>query len=123
MPSLRDAMKRLRAGEVVVTGPDYPVDENGPPVTFFGAASRLPAGYIRIPLRTGSPVMTVVVRDRDGVYSVESNPPMELVRTGDRDQDMTVNLRRVLDEVEAFIREKPEEWMMFEPVWKDDIAR
>lgn len=119
--TLRDAMKRLRAGGVVVTGPDYPTDEDSPPVIFFGAPANLPTGYVRIPLRTGSQVMVVAIWHRDGTYRIEGNPPMALVRTGDRDQDVMVNLRRILDEVEAFIRERPEEWMMFTPVWKDDV--
>lgn len=119
--SLRDAITRLREGGAVVTGPDYPADEDGPPVRFFGAPARLPAGYVRIPLHTGSLVMTVAVRERDGVYRIEGNPPVDLVRTGNREQDVAANLRRILDQVEAFIRERPDEWMMFEPVWEDDI--
>ena len=119
--ALRDAMARLRAGGAVVTGPDYPMDEDGPPVTFFGAPANLPTGYVRIPLRTGSLVMTVAVCYRDGAYRVEANPPLTLRHTGDRGRDVMENLHRILAEVEAFIRERPEEWMMFKPVWKDDM--
>jgi len=119
--ALRDAMQRLRAGGAVATGPDYPTDDGSPPVAFFGAPANLPTGYVRLPLRTGSLVMTVAIRWRDGAYYVEGNPPLELVHTGDRAQDVQVNIRRILDEVEAIVREQPEEWMMFEPVWQDDV--
>lgn len=119
--SLRDAITRLRAGGIAVTGPDYPTPEGDAPVMFFGAPARLPTGYIRIPLRTGSPVMIVHVHYRNGVYWVEANPPMTLIQTGNREQDAATNLQRVLVQVEDVIREKPEEWMMFLPVWLEDL--
>ena len=119
--SLRDALVRLRAGGAAVTGPDYPTLDGDHPVTFFGASAQLPTGYIRIPLKTGSPVMVLGVRYREGTYWVEANPPMALIHTGDREQDVTVNIQRILVQVEDFIREKPEEWMMFLPVWQEDI--
>ncbi len=114
--ALREAMDRLKNGGVVVTGPDFPVNGDDP-VTFFGAPAHLPSGYVRIPLRTKSPVIVLAPRFEDGVYKVIANPPMELEYTGDREQDVTVNLRRILDQVEDFIRQRPDEWMMFAPVW------
>ncbi|MBN1875417.1 MAG: hypothetical protein JXA33_14400 [Anaerolineae bacterium] len=115
--ALRDAMVRLRNGGVVVTGPDRPIAEGNQPVEFFGATAYLPTGYIRMPLRTNCLVMTLAVIEEAGVYWITTHPPMEMERTGDRDRDIQVNLRRILSEVEDFIRRHPEQWMMFLPVW------
>ena len=120
--ALREAIERLKNGGAVVTGPDFPVDDGEEPVQFFGAPARLSRGYVRIPLRTNSPVIVLAPRYEDGVYKVIANPPMELVYTGDREQDVAVNLRRILDQVEDFIRQRPGEWMMFTPVWEDNNA-
>lgn len=117
--ALREAMDRLKNGGAVVTGPDYPIHGEDEPVMFFGAPACLPSGYVRIPLRTKSPVIVLAPRFEDGVYKVIANPPMELEYTGDREQDVAVNLRRILEQVEDFIRQRPDEWMMFAPVWVD----
>jgi len=121
--SLRDAMVRLREGGVVITGVDRPLAEGNEPVEFFGATAYLPTGYIRIPLRTDCLVMTIAAYhedDGDGsIYNVVANPPMEMERTGDAEADVAHNLRRVLAEVEALIRRRPDQWLMFVPVWPE----
>jgi lauroyl/myristoyl acyltransferase len=43
--------------------------------------------------------------------------PMEMIRTGDRGKDVQVNMRNVLDALEAIIRQWPEQWQMYVPVW------
>ncbi len=118
--TLREAFDRLKNGGAVVTGPDYPIHDGDEPVMFFGAPARLPSGYLRIPLRTNSPVIVLATRFEDGVYKVIANPPLELELTGDRELDVAVNLRRILEQVEDFIRQHPDEWMMFAPVWVED---
>lgn len=116
--SLRAAMRHLKAGGAVVTGPDYPVKTECS-VPFFGTPSRLSNEYLRIPLRTGSPVMVLATHYEDGVYWIHTRPLIELTQTGDRQQDVEVNLPLVLAQVEDFIRQHPDEWMMFVPVWDD----
>jgi lauroyl/myristoyl acyltransferase len=118
--ALRDVMGILRDGGAATTGPDYPIGEGDEIVEFFGEQALLPARYIRIPLRTRSLVLVVAIHYEDGAYWVMSSPPIEMERTGDRKQDEAHNLRRVLSHVEDFIRQHPEEWMMFVPVWKED---
>ncbi len=118
--SLRHAIQRLRDGGVVLTGVDRPTGEGDEAVTFFGKTAYLPTGYIRIPLRTDSLIMTLATFFEDGVYWIHTTPPRELIHTGDRRQDIEVNLRSVLDDVEAFIHRRPEQWMMFLPVWRTD---
>lgn len=121
--ALRDAMARLRQGGVVITGVDRPVNEGNEPVEFFGATAYLPTGYIRIPLRTDCLVITVAAYYEDGVYNVVANPPMTMERTGDPAADFTVNLRRVLAEIETLIRRHPDQWFMFIPVWPESMVQ
>ncbi len=45
-------------------------------------------------------------------------PPLELVRTGDRDRDARINAQQVLEVAEQWIRETPEQWLMYHPVWR-----
>ncbi len=133
VPALREAIKRLRAGGVVLTGVDRPVDHAEqsiePPslagrsrrgVEFFGRLAPLPTGHVRLALKTDA---TIVVaspcRDPQMGNVVRLSPPLEMVRTGDRDEDLRVNLRRVTGWLEEFIRARPEQWAMFVPVWPE----
>ncbi len=120
--SLRVALRRLHEGGVVLTGVDRPTGERDQPIEFFGATAYLPTGYIRIPLRTDCLVVTAGAAYEDGAYHVCVNPPMEMVRTGDQQEDVRVNVRRVLAEFETFIAGHPEQWMMFVPVWEKAAA-
>jgi KDO2-lipid IV(A) lauroyltransferase len=117
--ALREAIRRLQDGGVVLTGVDRPTGSSDAPVTFFGQTAYLPTGYIRMPLRTDSMIMTLATFYEDNTYWIHTPPPRPIVHTGDRQRDIEVNLRMVLGEVEAFIRRQPEQWMMFVPVWRD----
>ena len=49
-------------------------------------------------------------------------PPIEMTRTGDKDEDLRLNMQRVLGGLEAIIRSWPEQWQMFVPVWPDLLS-
>ncbi len=119
--ALREALRRLSASGVVMTGVDRPIPGIDRRVPFFGAPASLPTGYIRLALRTRCLVATVgcVQKRHDSHihYEVIINPPMETVTTGDRARDVRWNVRRVLGELEDLIRRHPQQWMMFVPVW------
>ena len=46
-------------------------------------------------------------------------PPIEMAHTGNRDEDLRLNMERVLNSLEAVIRSWPEQWQMFVPVWPE----
>jgi lauroyl/myristoyl acyltransferase len=48
---------------------------------------------------------------------------MEMVRTGNRVEDIQINLRRVLDALERIIGRWPEQWLMFAPVWPELVQQ
>jgi hypothetical protein len=50
---------------------------------------------------------------------VHIEPPLEMLRTGDREEEVQLNMRRVLDSMEAVIRRWAWQWQMFVPVWPE----
>lgn len=118
--TLREAVKRLRGGGTVLTGVDRPVGDVEPTVEFFGRPAPLPTGHVRLALKTDAAILVAgPYRDPQLGNVTRLSPPLEMVRTGDRDEDLRVNLRRVTDWLEKYIRAHPEQWAMFLPVWPE----
>ena len=42
-----------------------------------------------------------------------------MVRAGDPEEELRVNLRRTTAQLEEYIRARPEQWAMFTPVWPE----
>ena len=103
----------------MLTGVDRPVGDEEAAVEFFGRPALLPTGHVRLALKTDAAILVAgPYCDRPGHTVVRISPPLEMVRTGDRDEDLQVNLRRVTGWLEKFIRSWPEQWAMFMPVWQ-----
>jgi KDO2-lipid IV(A) lauroyltransferase len=122
--ALRDAIKLLRRGGVVSIAADRPVSDLDEPVPFFGRPARVPSGHIRLALRTGASVILgyCVLSPETKRYTMHLQPPMEMTRTGNKDEDLWLNMQRVLNRLEAIIRDWPEQWQMFVPVWPELLA-
>ena len=118
--SLRAAIRRLKSGGIVLTGVDRPIPEDRELVEFFGRPAYLPVGPVRLALMTGALViMASCYYEPDEGYGLEVTEPLEMIRTGDRRRDLMTNVRRVVDILEQHVRARPEQWMMFHPVWPE----
>ena len=118
--SLRAAIRRLKSGGIVLTGVDRPIPEDRELVEFFGRPAYLPVGPVRLALMTGALViMGSCYYEPDKGYGLEVTEPLEMIRTGDRRRDLMTNVRRVVDILEEHVRARPEQWMMFHPVWPE----
>lgn len=117
--ALRQAIQLLRRGGVVSLAGDRPVSDLDELVSFFGSPARVPSGHVRLALRTGAVVVVIccVLSPDTGRYTVHFEPPIEMIRTGNRNEEVQLNMRRVLDALEAVIRRWPEQWQMYVPVW------
>ena len=117
---LKMALRRLREGGIVLTGIDRPLilTKKESPVSFFGKPAHLPTGHIRLAMASNALLVFASTEQTDsGKYKVRLDPPMELIRTGNRQKDILINTERLLALAEERIRARPEEWMMFFPVW------
>ena len=123
--ALRKAIKLLGRGGVVSLAGDRPVSDLDEPVSFFGRPARLPSGHIRLALKTGATMMVAycVLSPETQRYAVHLEPPMDLIRTGNRDREVRLNMRRILDALEGIIRRWPEQWQMFVPVWPELLGQ
>ena len=117
--ALRQAIKRLRRGGLVSVAADRPVSDLDEPIPFFGRLARVPSGHIRLALKTNALVVVACcfLSPKTGKYTVHIEPPLEMLRTGDREEEVELNMRRVLDVMETVIRRWTWQWQMFVPVW------
>jgi lauroyl/myristoyl acyltransferase len=119
--SLKEAMKVLRQGGTVMTAVDRP-GLGGEPFQFFGRSAILPVGYARLAVKTNSPIMVGIPHlGEDGVYTAECADFLEPPLMGSEAEKSHTLAQKVLDAFEVRIREEPERWLMFYPVWPEVI--
>jgi KDO2-lipid IV(A) lauroyltransferase len=111
-----DLFRALKRNEIVGLVADRNLNDGGVVVDFFGSPAQMPTGHVELALRTGAPILVAhTLRLHDNSYRGTILPPVELQPDGGIEE----NLRRVLADVEGFIEQHPEQWVMFEPVWED----
>lgn len=108
----------LARNEIVAMAADRDVTGKGIPVQFFGRETTVPDAPAFLSLHTGAPVvLTRGLRNPDGTYTLIVGPRIEMKRTGDMRLDVRVNTQIITEMLERFIRENPEQWVVFEPIW------
>lgn len=119
--SLRKAIVRLKKGGVVATALDWPHPEEGTPLEVFGKPSYAPLGAARLAWLSGARVMIVsFYRDPVEGYKIHNIPPVEMINTGNRDEDICTNANRLIKIFEELVVQHPDQWMMYHPFWPMD---
>ena len=123
--ALRKALTVLKRGGMVATAVDRPDPfGGGEMIPFFGRPARLPVGHVRLALQTDSPILisSCEYRPTDGGYVVHISRWIEMERVGSREEDVLHNTLRVLEAVERLVTARPNQWLMFYPVWDEGLA-
>ncbi len=123
--SLRATVKRLTQGAQVLTLVDRP-DSKGELLRFFGRSARMPTGHVRLALQTDSYVQVgAALKDGASHYRIVPGPMLD--PRVDDGESVGEAVRRVAENVlrsmEPFIRRRPDEWLMFKPVWPGALQR
>jgi len=117
----REALRVLRAGGTLGILSDLNSHPHeGVFVPFFGRLACTTAGIATLALKTDAVVIpTVAVWDKDRKkYFFHGDPPVELVRTGDRRKDLEVNTALFAAAIEKLVRRYPDQWMWIHRRWK-----
>ncbi len=118
--AVKEAMRRLRGGGLVALLLDRDVGGTGVPMEFCGAETRIPLGAVDLALRTGAELIPAWAWRLDGYrFRAVLGPPLEVVRTGDFDEDVRTNAQRLLHVFEGRLRSDPGQWAVLEPIWKE----
>src|SRR6201997_2603253 len=106
--SARIMLKVLKdAGTVGILADQNTMPGEGVFVDFFGVPACTTTGIARVALHTGAAVVPGYAVWDEGLrkYRLRFEPPVELVRTGDLEQDVLVNTQRFTKIIEQVVRE------------------
>jgi KDO2-lipid IV(A) lauroyltransferase len=117
--SVKKMLSVLRKNRILGFLVDQDVDTiEGVFVNFFGRPAYTSTAPIRFAMASGSPVIPAFIV-RDGMrHHVTVMPPLEISRTGDKDEDLRVNTQRWVTLQEKVIREYPHMWVWNHRRWK-----
>jgi KDO2-lipid IV(A) lauroyltransferase len=102
---------------------DRDIKGRGVEVEFFGERTTLPAGPVALALRTGAALFPVgAYFDAGPGHHVVVRPPVKLVASGDRAEDLRRGTQQLARELEELIRRAPEQWHLLQPNWPSDRA-
>lgn len=115
---MRAIIQALRANKIVLIAVDRAVEGEWVVRPFFGAPARLPSGPVNLAIRTGAPLVGAM-----GWRSAHGRICGEYIRLTlalpeqERRQPDVVQ-EAMLREIERVLREHPEQWVVFSPVWE-----
>ncbi|MFC9327709.1 phosphatidylinositol mannoside acyltransferase [Kitasatospora sp. NPDC057015] len=133
--------RRLRAGKLVCLVGDRDLSEAGVEVTFFGEATRMPAGPAALCLRTGAALLPVTLWYDGPVMRARIHPEVLPPAGGDgrgaagraadgqegdgrgadRKAQTAAMVQSMADVWAGGIREHPEDWHMLQRLWLADL--
>ena len=111
----RQILGALRRNEVVIVLPD--VFKSGRVNTqFLGSAVYVRRGPVTLALRAGAAVVPMcVTRDAEERLTLRISSEIDLVKTGDLQEDVAANLALFIRHLEAMVRRYPDQWYQLSP--------
>src|SRR6267143_3046176 len=110
----------IRGGGALGILADRAVTGIGERVEFFGRPALLPSAHVALALRTGAALVPAFAWREKGFLMARIEEPLELMSTGDRDADVRAGVSQFAAQLERYVKEYPEQWSVFEPVWDSD---
>jgi KDO2-lipid IV(A) lauroyltransferase len=108
----------LKRGGALGLLADRPVTGVGERVPFFGREALLPSAHVALALHTGASLIPGFAHREGGTMRAVFEPELVLRRTGDQKADLLDGVRRWAELLEKHIRVAPEQWSVFEAVWR-----
>jgi KDO2-lipid IV(A) lauroyltransferase len=117
----RDILKALRNNETVgILMDQNTVREEGVFVDFFGIPAATTPAVATFALRTGAAVIPgfLIWDEALQKHRLRFDPPLELIQTGDRAQDILENTQMFNNVLEKCVRKNPDQWLWIHRRWK-----
>lgn len=120
--AVRAMISTLRKNQLVIIPVDRAIQGESVEIDFFGAPARLSLGPVSLAIRTGAMLLVAV-----GWYLPHNKiggcvVPVSLALSEDERKDPDKLMQKIVEALEANIRARPEQWVMFSPVWTKEIT-
>jgi Kdo2-lipid IVA lauroyltransferase/acyltransferase len=118
--AIREAVPILKQGGTVAMGIDVNMPRDiGVFVSFFGRLACTTPGVALLALLSDALVLPVCIiwRDDRKRYFLHSEPPVDLLRTGDNVRDIEVNTARYTAAIEKMVRAYPDQYLWMHRRW------
>jgi KDO2-lipid IV(A) lauroyltransferase len=97
---------------------DRPVQDQGVSVEFFGRKVLVPPGAAALAMRTNASILGAYIVRTDNGYVANISPAISAPTTGDDRHDLESLTQAIFDWLEQVIRQYPDQWFMFRPMWR-----
>lgn len=116
---VRELLRALRRNECVAILPDQHAKDARVRVRFLGRVADSATGTAVFVLRTDAAIVPVFTyRGPDDHILLRVFPPLETVRTGDREADVIATTQLLNDMIGEQVRAHPEQWLWLHDRWK-----
>lgn len=116
---VEESLKALRSNELLF----IPIDQNfgtaGVFVDFFGKKAATATGPVVLAQRTGAAVVPCfIIRKKDDTHKIVFEAPLEFKEGQNQEETILINIQRLTDIIEQYIRKYPAEWGWNHRRWK-----
>lgn len=118
---VREVIRTLKSGGVVGILADLnALREEGVFCDFFGHPASTTIGVATLALRTDAVVLPGYLTwdESTGRHTLHFEPPVETIRTGQREVDVLTNTARYTSVLESIIRRYPDQWLWIHRRWR-----
>jgi KDO2-lipid IV(A) lauroyltransferase len=98
---------------------DQDTDVESAFVDFMGRPAQTPTAAASMAIKVGAPVIFgYIQRNKDNRHTVTIEGPLDLVRTGDNENDIIANTAMLSKKIEDSIMRNPEQWVWMHRRWR-----
>jgi lauroyl/myristoyl acyltransferase len=123
--TMREALRRLKAGQVMAVLPDVRMPTPDLPIRFLGQIANIGSGMAQFARHAGAPIVPLVNLRRGWTgVAFETRPPIRPDPAADKSDDARRMTQAVFDFFDQAIRAEPGQWFWFNKRWVlDPLSR
>jgi KDO2-lipid IV(A) lauroyltransferase len=117
-----NSLRCLRNNELLFIPLDQNFGTGGVFVNFFGRKAATATGPVVLARRTAATILPCfILRQRDDRHKIIFEPPLNLEEGSSDEETIIINVQRLTDMIESYIRRYPQEWGWIHRRWKSQM--
>lgn len=113
------AIRSLRNNRALLIPLDQNFGSGGVFVDFFGAKAATATGPVVLAQRTGAAILPCfIVRQKDDTHDIFFEPAIEIEKGSNEEETIVINIQKITDIIESYIRKYPAQWSWIHRRWK-----